>query len=713
MESAGGVLKMKCIFDDAKGWKLVPNGMRPGTEGVYIREVVNWKLSAAIFPFVLVEFLVPYLAFSDEDRKQEPATYTLGEIVVRGKTAGVEATETVLEVTEQDIRDSGARTLVEAIDYLPGLHVFTGGQGVPRISIRGFRPRQVLLLLNGIPLNAAYDQQFDPTAIPTEHIAKIQVTEGPSSVLYGQGGNGGVINIVTKKGTEGIRGMVGGEVGEGDSYLGKTSVSGGHKKLDFFVSGSSYTRDAFPLSSDFEPTSEQGPGDRNNSDKERDSVFGNVGYAVHEDFDLSLTFNHLEGEYGIPGGILNPPDLFAPSPKYERIEHVEGLSAQLAGDYRLSESFGLRAWAFRNQLVEHHNQYDNSSFSSFDDPLVGGSFKLEHKTTIQGLSLQPKYAFGDKGTITMGVSSETDEWDSKGSIKDQFGGWPPVNYYREVDADKDFTLYAVMLECEYSPVPKLGLVAGYGHHWQDREESSDNDGSTLLGAHYDVTDSTRLKAAFQKSLRFPDLRQLYDEASGNPELKTERTTHYTLGVQQQLPWKDSHVTLDGFYSVPKDFIQKDRLETGVFQNFEEYEFTGFEIGSQIGCIKNLLLGASYSYLHTEDLATEGKDELQYRPENRITVKGKYTFDFGFTANLSLIHVADQYTYSKAAVAPGEYLKKRMADYTVVNVKLSQLLWNDRITVYVGADNVLDEDYEETYALPQAGQYIYGGMEMRF
>ena len=674
---------------------------------------MSWKLSVAIFLLGLAQAFVPYLAFSGEGENQESPVYRLGEIVITGKTAGVEATGTVLEVTEQDIRDSGARNLVEAIDHLPGLHAFTGGKGLPRISIRGFRPRQVLLLLNGIPLNAAYDQQFDPTAIPTENIAKIKVMEGPSSVLYGQGANGGVINIVTKKGTEGIKGMVGGEMGEGNSYLGKASVSGGHKKLDFFLSGSSYTRDAFPLSEDFTPTSEQGQGDRNNSDRERHSIFGNLGYEVHEDLDLGLTFNYLEGEYGIPGGVLNPPDLFAPSPKYERIDHFEGLSVQLAGDYRLSESFGLRAWAFRNQLVEHDNRYDNSSFNSFDDPLVGQSFKLERKSTIQGLSLQPKYVFGDKATLTLGVSAEIDQWESKGSIKDQFGGWPPVNYYRRVNADEDFSLYAVMLEYEYAPIPKLGLVAGYGHHWQNREDFPDNDGSVLFGAHYNVTDSTRLKAAFQKSIRFPDLRQLYDETSGNQALKTERTTHYTLGVEQQLPLKNSRISFDAFHSIPKDFIQKDKLDTGVFQNFEEYEFTGFDLASEIGCIDNLILRASYSYLHTKDLATEGKDELQYRPENRITVQGRYAFDFGFTANVSLLYVADQYTYSKAAIAPGEYLKKKLDDYIVVNVRLSQSLWDDRIIVYIGADNILDEDYEETYALPQAGQVIFGGMEARF
>ena len=34
-------------------------------------------------------------------------------------------------------------------------------------------------------------------------------------------------------------------------------------------------------------------------------------------------------------------------------------------------------------------------------------------------------------------------------------------------------------------------------------------------------------------------------------------------------------------------------------------------------------------------------------------------------------------------------------------------------VYVGADNILDADYQETYALPQAGRFVYTGARLSF
>ena len=159
--------------------------------------------------------------------QEDTGVYTLGEIVVRAEREGVEAVGTVREVTAEDIRNKGARSLDEALELLPGVYVRSGADGVPRVDIRGFRSRHVVLLLDGIPINSTFDGNFDPSLIPVESIEKIKVSYGTHSVLYGDGGLGGVINIVTKRGKTGIRGTVLGEAGEGDHYLGSVNLSGG------------------------------------------------------------------------------------------------------------------------------------------------------------------------------------------------------------------------------------------------------------------------------------------------------------------------------------------------------------------------------------------------------------------------------------------------------------------------------------------------------
>jgi outer membrane cobalamin receptor len=50
---------------------------------------------------------------------------------------------------------------------------------------------------------------------------------------------------------------------------------------------------------------------------------------------------------------------------------------------------------------------------------------------------------------------------------------------------------------------------------------------------------------------------------------------------------------------------------------------------------------------------------------------------------------------------------------VVNAKISRSLLEDRMSLYVRAENLFDEDFEQSYDLPQAGRSVYGGVDVRF
>jgi vitamin B12 transporter len=159
----------------------------------------------------------------------------------------------------------------------------------------------------------------------------------------------------------------------------------------------------------------------------------------------------------------------------------------------------------------------------------------------------------------------------------------------------------------------------------------------------------------------------------------------------------------------EDYIERIG-QNGPFENNEEYRFEGLELTAETHFVENLMLRASYAYMDTEDRSSgTEKDELQYRPRNKVTFEAKYSFGFGFSPYISVMHVADQYYYSRKS----PLIKRELDDYTVVNVKLEQALLAGRWRLYLGADNLFDEDYEESYAFPQAGQTIYGGIDIYF
>lgn len=627
--------------------------------------------------------------------------FRLGEVVVSDVGAGVEAVGTTHSLDAETLKRRGVRTLNEALVLLPGVSVRTGGDGTPRIDIRGYRTRHVLLLLDGIPINSTYDGQFDPASIPVEHIAEIKVTTGSASVLYGSGGNGGVINIISKKGQKGVHGAVATEAGQEDAYLGKLSLGLGGEALDGFVSASASRRNGFRLSDHFSATDYEDGDQRENSDLENVNLFGNLGYALSEKTLLGVALNYTAGEYGKPAVTnYDKNDPFTKKLKYDRLDDQEGVAGQISFSHLTDGTLSLRGWAFFNTLDVEENRYDDDSYAA---QLQKGSYRSESTTETAGGSVQLAYAMSTFGTITLGLIGQNESWDLSGfeMVKDNVSG--------DLDGNEDLQLYTAALEYTVSPIDRLELVLGYGQHYQDREEGDEDAYSYLIGLNYRLFAETRLKASHARKVRFPSINQLYDINGGNSDLHAERTLHYEVGVEQALPAATT-LALTLFHDEAEDFIEKDITE--INQNFETYVFRGAEISAENRGVKNLLLRATYSYLDSEDRSSGSQqDELQYRPRDKATFEAGYDFSFGLTANITLLYVANQYFYDSDGKDPLE--KQRLEAATVVNVKLDQAFFDRACHLYVGADNLFDEDYEESYGLPQAGRTLYAGMEYRF
>ncbi len=632
--------------------------------------------------------------------------YSLGEVVVSEADAGVEAVGTIHTVTAQEIEERGVRTLDEAIALLPGISIRTANDGTPRIDIRGFRTRHVQLLLDGIPLNSTLDGQFDPANISVENIAEIKVTTGGGSVLYGEGGNAGVINIITKKGQPGMHGSVGFEAREGDGNLGRFSLSGGNETVDAFVSGSVYDQDGFLLSDHYSATDDEGGDLRDNSDRKRQSLFANLGWAPSLETQLGLTVQSWSGEYGIPAvANYSATDPFTKKPKYDRVDDQEGYATQLAFDQQLNGPFSTRGWVYFNREDLEENRYDDDEYNT---QIASGASHTESTTETAGINLQLKADLEKRGAITLALMGDDSDWQADGFEIVKVG---KTLESQDFDLQRDLQVYTAALQYEVQPLEKLGFVFGLGQHYQHRDDhSQENDYSYEAGAHYDLYDDTRLRASYARKIRFPSIRQLYDVDSGNSDLTAETTLHYEMGIEQNLP-AETLVSLTGFIIDAEDFIEKDDVSE-LYENYEEYRFKGFEVAAENSYVDDLLVRVSYSYLDSEDRSSGSeKDELQYRPRDKFTVEGRYRFPWGMTASTSLLYVGHQFFYDSDDVDPLQ--KKELDSYAVVDVKLSQDLLNKQLALYVGASNLFDEDYEQSYGLPQPGRTLYAGAEYRF
>ena len=100
-------------------------------------------------------------------------------------------------VDGDDVKAGGIQSLGETLDELLGVHTADFGAAVGQPVIRGMSGSRVRVLENGVVVR-------DVAALGPDHIndinllnsQQIEVVKGPSSLLYANGGAGGVINVV-------------------------------------------------------------------------------------------------------------------------------------------------------------------------------------------------------------------------------------------------------------------------------------------------------------------------------------------------------------------------------------------------------------------------------------------------------------------------------------------------------------------------------------
>ncbi len=651
---------------------------------------------------------------------QEPAppAYDMGEIVASVDRPVSEAAATVRVITAQEIEAIGARTLDEALVLVPGMNIRTGGQGVPRVDLRGLRSRHVLLLLNGIPLNSTYDGQFDPAFIPAEEIARIKVTTGTGSVLYGEGGLAGTINIITRSGGRGFSGEARGEVRDVRGRLASMRAGGGGGAVSAFVSGSASSVDGFPSVVGSPTVGPAGSAaERANSDRERVSGMVLVTASPRSDLDLGLTAGLGHGGYGIPPGVVTDrSDPFARNPTFERVEGRDDGFAQLAASLGAAAGPRLRSWAYLNGLALHEARYDDSTYSAMSDVNARGTYDSRSRTRLTGVGVQAVTASGAIGRLALALSAERDAWSVDLRVRDVAVGsgrdraWDVRGYTDE----RALARYGMALEYQLRPTARVGLVAGYMHHWMRRDAAADtiagekrmSGADGYMGAlSFDASRRTRLRVAAARKFRFPTIRQLYDEEAGNASLTTERAEVVEAGARHEMEAGAVDVTL--FRMTVRDYIERPSRDEP-FANFQRYRFTGVELSAEARPVDALVVRGGYTFMDAVDLSAGAeRQELQYRPSHRATLETRYTFPFGLKATATGLHVAGQYYYSRQE--PVE--KGKLPDYTIIGVQLAQNLPGTRAEVYAGADNLFDVAYEEEYGSPQATRTLFLGARL--
>lgn len=129
------------------------------------------------------------------------AATTLPDLVAVAGPGDRRAADVVLPVTRlsrDEIRTSGAASVDQLLQELPGLQQVASSPAANTLMIRGIGDGRVLVLLDGEPAPGQQLEDRDLSRLSTVATERIEVVKGPLSVIHGSQALGGVVNVVSR-----------------------------------------------------------------------------------------------------------------------------------------------------------------------------------------------------------------------------------------------------------------------------------------------------------------------------------------------------------------------------------------------------------------------------------------------------------------------------------------------------------------------------------
>ncbi len=148
----------------------------------------------------------------------------------------------VTVISDEDIKDMGARDLIDVLNTVPGISFAADVEGVVSVGLRGLwvYTGQYLLLIDGIDFNElSYAGTQYGNEFPVDQIKRIEIIRGPGSAIYGGSAELAVISITSKKGAD-LKGVA------SEATLGR--MEKGSLRTNLSVSGGGVTKSGWDYS---------------------------------------------------------------------------------------------------------------------------------------------------------------------------------------------------------------------------------------------------------------------------------------------------------------------------------------------------------------------------------------------------------------------------------------------------------------------------------
>lgn len=641
------------------------------------------------------------------------------------ETRKISASPTI--VTAEEIKEKNYKSVKEALQDIPSVNIINNTFG-SMIDLRGQggldgnsagAKANVQILLDGVAINSLETSMVSSpiNTISIDNVERIEVIPGGGSVIYGSGTSGGVINIITKKGT-------GTRANAGYSY---TSFNG--KKYDV---SAGHTIGKFDI--DLSYSNNEAKGYRDDSKDDSEYFQGKVRYDINDNHNVEFKYNN----YNAGANILD-------SLTKEQLEQdrkmgdTDGFITKMdtdKDDYTLTYNGKLSSNLDINAIT-----FYSKTDMLMDMPSESADTKWNFKDEKKGVKTKLKYSYGNNNSIIWGIDYINNDGGRYGKVNVN-NAMMSMNTKTDMDLNKDTIATFVMNTYKYND---FEFTQGIRYEKSDYEvtrtsatkitssiptmnketfssqtftKDEDNYAWELSGS-YNYSDTGRTYLRYERGFTSPGPSLLTNKYGGSyylNNLDSQTYNSFEIGMSDYKGFTAINLSL--FYSLTDKeiytYMSSGMTNSNILNyNLDKTERYGFEIKLE-QYIDKLTLSQTYQYINAE--IKKGKEKLfdgngnvitgenlsgnkiAGVPEHRFTLGAKYDFTNNFNINGEVVYNGNSYINNN-----NKYGKQD--NYVVTNIRANYNMDNG-LSLFAGINNLFDEEYCTSVSYSQSEGYTY-------
>ena len=604
--------------------------------------------------------------------KLKHGDFNLEEIVVTGQFAPISESNSVykVKVINQDyITSRGAISLPQVLNSELNLRIQQDGVLGSSINIQGLGGENVKILIDGVPVVGRLNGSVDLSQINMNNVERIEVIEGPLSVLYGSNALAGTINIITKepeaqKTTSSVTGQY--------ESVGLTnisaSVSTANKKNSLLLDGG---RNFFEGWSEYDTT-------RSKNWNQKEQYFGQAKYKYNfKKLTVGYSFNGLWEQIKDRGDRLGDHSNYAFDNWYTTQRYINSLDFQFkAGVF--SNATILASYTFFKRLNTQYlrdlvnlTQKEVGLDTTFVHNVMSrGSFATQRD---KNWNYQIGYDFNYETSKTERISK------------------PNVN-------QGDYAVFGSLL---WTPTDRMSVQPGLRYSYNTTFNSPL---VPSINLKYDLDEHTKLRLSYAHGFRAPSIKELYLDfvdqnhmIFGNENLIPENSKNVNLSVAWRTSLNNAKqsfkVEPSVFYNFIQDKIQLVKTGTSnrefTYQNISEYTTFGGKIDLRYRIHPDFTFNVGYSHMGYSNIWHSENEDL---PTYLYTPEVSASFSYWRASKKFNFNIIYKYTGETPDYRVDEnsnLVQTVLPSYNWLDITATQLFWKNRVEVTVGGKNLFD------------------------